>query len=60
MSGYKFNINERIAIAITAATRNDFEPFKKVIAELKANNWTDEKIGRKFIEIGEIMFSEYR
>lgn len=49
---------ERIAVAITAAMRNDIEPLKALLAELRAAGHTDYTIGEMFMSVGAIVFDE--
>lgn len=49
---------ERIAVAITAAMRNDIEPLKALLADLRAAGHTDYTIGEMFMSVGAIVFDE--
>lgn len=49
---------ERIAVAITAAMRNDVEPLKALLADLRAAGHTDYTIGEMFMSVGAIVFDE--
>lgn len=48
---------EEIALAIIAATRNDVEPLKTLLAKLKAEGWDDYKIGAAFMNVGRVVFN---
>ena len=49
---------ERIAVAITAAMRNDVEPLKALLADLRTAGHTDYTIGEMFMSVGAIVFDE--
>lgn len=49
---------ERIAVAITAAMRNDVEPLKALLADLRAAGHNDYTIGEMFMSVGAIVFDE--
>jgi hypothetical protein len=53
-----FTYGEQIAIAIAAAMRNNIEPLKLVLADLRTNGYDDYTIGAMFMDIGRIVFNE--
>lgn len=57
MSRENLNDWELIAIAITAAMRDDVEPLKKLLANLRKKH-DDYTIGTMFMEVGAIVFND--
>jgi hypothetical protein len=53
-----FEIGEQIALAITYAMRDEMGVFRAVMAHLREEGWSDEKIGNAFMEVGKIVFAE--
>lgn len=53
-----FEIGEKIALAITAAMRDEMGHFRAVMAELREQGWDDFKIGEAFMSVGRIVFAE--
>jgi hypothetical protein len=53
-----FTYGEQIAIAIAHAMRNNIEPLKTVLDDLRKNGYDDYTIGQMFMDIGKIVFNE--
>jgi hypothetical protein len=53
-----FTYGEQIAIAIAYAMRNNIEPLKTVLDDLRENGYDDYTIGQMFMDIGKIVFNE--
>lgn len=54
----QLSYGEHIALAITAAMRNDTTKLQLVLADLKAQGYNDYEIGEMFMDIGRIVFND--
>ena len=57
MSRENLNEWELIAIAITHAMRDNIEPLRLLLHDLR-KDYTDQEIGLMFMEVGAIVFNE--
>lgn len=53
-----FETGEKIALAITAAMRDEMAPFRACMTDLREMGWNDFQIGDAFMEVGKIVFAE--